>query len=271
MILTRIPKEFQLTRYNMPTKFLKDKEYLTKLYCQDKKSVRQIAEECSINMNTIYGWLHKFGIIARRNGPQRKTVVVNCSYCEKPLMRRPSTVNIKNFCNYLCYHSWMIGRWAVGENNKNWKGGISLFCSDDLKNGDWRSIRLGVLKRFPFCVICGNREKRMNIHHIIPRKTNSSLTYDLDNLVTLCHPCHASIKGKEGQWEAYFTRLICKIGELQETLNAKAHGNPQPSPSNAKIVDGKVQRLMGEDSQTNNPNTSADLERDEIVRAYAKA
>lgn len=51
-----------------------------------------------------------------------------------------------------------------------------------------------------------------------------------------------------------------KRGELLETPNSlsRAMDNQQPSQSNVKnIVDWKVQRLIGEESQTNKPNTSA--------------
>lgn len=253
----------------MQTKKYQDKEYLMNQYLIENKSVREIAKECNANIHTIYGWLAHFGIQSKRNGPSRVNVVVKCSYCSKPINRRPSTVSENSFCDYDCYHRWMIGK-NTGEINCNWKGGISRFCSDDLKTKDWRSIRLEVLKRFPFCVICGDRSKRMNIHHIVPRKKIASLAYDLDNLITLCHACHLTVKGKETQWEAYFTRLICKEGELRESLNVKTHDNPQPSLPNASFVGKKVQRLMGEDSQTNNPNTSALHESDEIVRACGK-
>lgn len=68
-------------------------------------------------------------------------------------------------------------------------------------------------------------------------------------------------------------RVVCKEGELQESLNIiLIHGNPQPSSSNCKIfiVDGKVQRPTGEDLQTNKPDTSALSERNEMVRASAE-
>jgi hypothetical protein len=64
--------------------------------------------------------------------------------------------------------------------------------------------------------------------------------------------------------------MVCKGGELLEHPNGNAEGNQQPSRLNVQIVNRKVQRLMGEDAQTNKPNTSAAPERDDIVRAYRK-
>jgi hypothetical protein len=56
-----------------------------------------------------------------------------------------------------------------------------------------------------------------------------------------------------------------KSGELLEPLTGNAEGNQQPSSSNDIEVGEKVQRLTGEES-TNNPDTSARPERDDIVR-----
>lgn len=49
-----------------------------------------------------------------------------------------------------------------------------------------------------------------------------------------------------------------KSGELLETPNATGEGNQQLSRSNVlSFVGRKVQRLPGEDAQSNNPGTSA--------------
>ena len=54
-----------------------------------------------------------------------------------------------------------------------------------------------------------------------------------------------------------------------EPLTDYAEGNQQPSLSNGKYVDRKVQRLTGEEP-TNNPDTSARPERDDIVWTYGR-
>jgi len=55
-----------------------------------------------------------------------------------------------------------------------------------------------------------------------------------------------------------------KLGEFSETSKS---GNTEPSPSNGIRVEGKVQRLTGEEP-TNNPDTSAQAERQDIVRHF---
>lgn len=66
-----------------------------------------------------------------------------------------------------------------------------------------------------------------------------------DDGITLCRNCHSKIHGK-------------KQGELQEHLTATGEGNLQPSHSNVlNFVEWKVQRLTGEDAQSNKPDTSA--------------
>jgi len=69
--------------------------------------------------------------------------------------------------------------------------------------------------------------------------------------------------------------LFCQEGRLNnrvncwETITDNTEGNQQPSLSNGKYVDRKVQRLMGEEP-TNKPNTSARPERDDIVWTHGK-
>jgi len=65
--------------------------------------------------------------------------------------------------------------------------------------------------------------------------------------------------------ELEINQAIAKRGELRESLRSviAEYGNSQLSPSKGfpiyGIVDGKVQRLTGEDTLTNKPDTSAPL------------
>jgi len=67
----------------------------------------------------------------------------------------------------------------------------------------------------------------------------------LEDGITLCQACHKKLHFE-------------KRGELQGSLTVKDEGNLQPSQPNVRsIVGWKVQRLTGEDSRSNKPDTSA--------------
>lgn len=54
----------------------------------------------------------------------------------------------------------------------------------------WSQIRKQHLKSNPVCAACG-RDKKLEVHHIIPVHVDPSKELDVDNLVTLCdNPCH---------------------------------------------------------------------------------
>ncbi len=246
------------------------KTYLTEYYTNQGKTCREIGRLNNCSHNKVLSALHGFRIETREKGPRQVRVSVKCGNCSKPLKRRPSTKSKRNFCSYDCYHVWMVGN-TQGENCSNWKGGITAISSDNLKTPEFRELKKIVLAIFPVCVICGNDNHR-HVHHIKTRREYPELAFEQSNLVTVCRYCHSSIKGKEKEWEEYFMRLVCKGGELLETPNAKGEGNQQPSQSNVvSLVDWKVQRLTGEDTQSDKPDTSAAPERDDIVRAYVKA
>lgn len=81
--------------------------------------------------------------------------------------------------------------------------------------------------------------------HKWTRHEEQYLINHYDNGITLCVSCHKK-------------RHSEKRGELRGTLTILDAGNPQPSRSNVvSFVDRTVQRLTGEESQTNKPDTSA--------------
>jgi hypothetical protein len=157
-----------------------------------------------------------------------------------------------------------------GENHHNWRGGVS----------ELRSIVHCLLKPlwiYPImqrdnytCQICNKRGGDLEVHHLRPyhsirdrvlnnnphlnidnfedRKRAALLIvedHELDDGITLCARCHYELHNQNR-------------GELLENRNASGDGNQQPSRSNVvSIVDRKVQRLTGEDTQTNKPDTSA--------------
>ena len=81
----------------------------------------------------------------------------------------------------------------------------------DYDDSAYKQFRTCVLKRDKFkCKMCkaGGRKTRLNVHHIMKWSSASSLRYDVDNGITLCHACHKSVTGKESHYISYFLELI---------------------------------------------------------------
>jgi 5-methylcytosine-specific restriction protein A len=57
----------------------------------------------------------------------------------------------------------------------------------------WRSLRLVKLRRDPLCQDCeghGRLTPATEVHHELERRDRPDLALDLDNLASLCRPCH---------------------------------------------------------------------------------
>ena len=157
-----------------------------------------------------------------------------------------------------------------GSDHPMWNGGVTKLYKL-IQRSLWKFWKLPILKRDNFtCQECGYKGKALEVHHerrlveirdsIL--KSNQHLSIDiweekvelsrlivedhtLQDGVTLCGYCHK-------------LRHTPKPGELLGSPNGNAEDNQQPSPPKLEvIVGGKVQRLTGEESATDNPDTSA--------------
>jgi len=90
----------------------------------------------------------------------------------------------------------MYGIRRFGENSTNWKGGkssVNQLIRSMKEYGLWRDC---VFKRDNYtCCKCGNNWRsikglRLNAHHIIPISENYSLSFVVENGITLCEECH---------------------------------------------------------------------------------
>jgi len=148
-----------------------------------------------------------------------KTARLNnvCEACGRDLMRKPdeqfTAFKRRKFCSYECrkrtddYQKYLdkisAGWFGNGEDHPFWRGGRSHAFSSDLP---WSMQRIKALERDGFrCMNCGYSvlERRMCVHHIIPFE--ESKDNRLDNLITLCVPCHVSIHAQERRKKEYGT------------------------------------------------------------------
>jgi len=78
-----------------------------------------------------------------------------------------------------------------GENNPNWRGGISS-SRDKLRGSvEFKEWRIVVFERDNYtCRTCGKRGGELNAHHIIHLAVDITKAVDVDNGLTLCVDCH---------------------------------------------------------------------------------
>ena len=65
----------------------------------------------------------------------------------------------------------------------------------------WQKVRLIKLTQDPLCQECikqGHTRAAQQVHHVIPRAIRPDLTFVMENLMSVCVPCHNRIeKGKD--------------------------------------------------------------------------
>lgn len=83
-----------------------------------------------------------------------------------------------------------------GENNHNWKGGISGKNSRARHSKKYNQWRLLVYKRdFYTCQECGEKNIEIVAHHIKSFSEFKDLRFNVNNGRTLCRACHARLHG----------------------------------------------------------------------------
>lgn len=119
---------------------------------------------------------------------------VKCTICNKAF-RKSSQWHVKNnkwhFCSKNCFSSW-LSKIRRGANNPHWNGGHEPYYGP---NWNWQAKI--ALKRDDYtCQICNIKQNGRvhDIHHIVPFKKFGLKKYEeanrLENLITLCRPCH---------------------------------------------------------------------------------
>lgn len=66
----------------------------------------------------------------------------------------------------------------------------------------WRKLRAAHLSTEPLCRYCteqGRTELATVVDHITPIRDAPDRAFDMENLQSLCDPCHSSVKAREEQ------------------------------------------------------------------------
>lgn len=108
-----------------------------------------------------------------------------------------------------------------GDNNSNWKGGVTPKLLSDRTSKEYENWRNDVYSRNWFtCQCCGkSKDIEKNAHHINNFSENEELKYDLNNSILLCAECH-HIKYKGSFHNIYGTKNN-NGQQLEEYINTK--------------------------------------------------
>lgn len=122
---------------------------------------------------------------------KEKQRVFVCGFCNQEFVPR-SHGNVNKFCSNTCF-----AQYNSGENNANWKGGISSENHKIRSSQAYNQWRMSVLQRDRFsCVNCGYRSRGKKsrdvvVDHKKPFSLFPELRFVIDNGRTLCRNCDA--------------------------------------------------------------------------------
>ena len=220
--------------------FICNKElYRTPSQIKVSKSKLFFCSKCSHKHSFVKGKKYNGEKRCGKNNSHWKggKITLCCAYCSKPLKRFPSQVKDKEnlFCNEECHNNFMKGKVIghrpyimtdeirrkmskaklgkyTGENHPRWKDGISFEPYPPTFNSQLKE-RVRVRDNF-ICQKCGIPEleymRKLDVHHIDYDKKNC----EMDNLISLCGRCNATVNSNREYWTNYFNRILKKEKDI---------------------------------------------------------
>jgi len=163
-----------------------DRGWLVREYVIYQRSARDIADEFGCIENNILYFLHKHGIETRTVAQARA---------------------IKYWGSF-GPENGMYGR--CGEDNPNWRGGISPERQAFYSSPEWKRAAAAVWKRDnAMCARCGvhrcDTPDEFHIHHI-ESFANEALRCNLANLVLLCKTCHNFVHSNDNEEREFIVK-----------------------------------------------------------------
>ena len=139
------------------------------------------------------------------------------------------TTTLYGMTHYDCNCRLCAMQKISGENNWNWRGGLTSKNESDRKTWQYKEWRQSVYQRDNFtCQCCGrnSNEVSLNAHHILNFSDYEDLRYDVDNGITLCEECHSinypnsfhSIYGVSNNTKEQLDEYINNIKKINLTI-----------------------------------------------------
>lgn len=164
------------------------KKQFERIPAKDTASIKVCSLKCYFSARKI--GIHK---TAYRPPKKTETITFVCEICKKTITILASRkgARVFRFCSLEC-----VGKAQRGENNYFWRGGHNAYYGSN-----WRVQRRSAWKRDNYtCQRCLKTKNELgrnpDVHHIIPfKKFDSYLEANrLENLISLCHPCHVFVE-----------------------------------------------------------------------------
>ena len=121
-----------------------------------------------------------------------------CVVCGKEFQSYPDKRRKeRKLCSKTCLNKWQETS-LKGENNPNWKNGISTENNLIRTSAKYEQWKTRVFERDNYtCVRCMKRGGDLNAHHILLFVDFPEERFELSNGATLCIPCHDWIHANE--------------------------------------------------------------------------
>jgi hypothetical protein len=160
------------------------KDWLYERYIVDNLSSLKIAKLVGRTHTTILTTLKRFDIPIRTKKEANKN---NGGW------NRGKHLSLK--------HRENVSKSKIGENNGNWKGGISDDGRSKCHTFWWKQILKQVYQRDSFkCQRCDSvwrKEYPLHAHHVKNWRDYPDNRFDFNNLITLCSKCHRWVHSKK--------------------------------------------------------------------------
>jgi len=102
-----------------------------------------------------------------------------------------------------------------------------------------RLIQEIYVKKYPKCLVCGNKTSEM--HHFVPKSRSFFLRYDKRNLIPLCKSCH--FKHHMGDPAIHFTVIQKKGVDWYNELNKDRYKIMKNTLGNLRLIEKKLEDI----------------------------